>query len=42
MGGIQIGMSRKANDIFKTGLVLRHLYDFGTTSMTDIKVVGFR
>jgi hypothetical protein len=37
--GDEIAMSRKANTIFEPGLVLRHLYDFGTTSETDIKVV---
>jgi hypothetical protein len=41
-GGVDVGEARKANTIFETGLVLRHLYDFGTTSETDIKVVGFR
>jgi len=41
-GGIRVGKSRKANSTFGPGLVLRHLYDFGTTSETDIKVVGFR
>jgi hypothetical protein len=41
-GGIDVGKARKANTIFEPGLVLRHLYDFGTTSETDIKVVGFR
>jgi hypothetical protein len=41
-GGMDVGKSRKANSIFETGLALRHLYDFGTTSETDIKVVGFR
>jgi hypothetical protein len=40
--GDEIGKSRKADAIFEPGLVLRHLYDFGTTSETDIKVVGFR
>ncbi len=40
--GMEIGMSRKANSIFEPGLVLRHLYDFGTTSETDIKVIGQR
>ena len=40
--GDEIGKSRKANSIFETGLVMRHLYDFGTTSETDIKVVGCR
>jgi hypothetical protein len=41
-GGTEIGKTRKADRIFEKGLVLRHLYDFGTTSETDIKVVGFR
>jgi hypothetical protein len=41
-GGLDIGKARKADAIFEPGLVLRHLYDFGTTSETDIKVVGFR
>jgi hypothetical protein len=41
-GGTKVGKSRKANAAFEPGLVLRHLYDFGTTSETDIKVVGFR
>jgi hypothetical protein len=41
-GGMDVGKTRKADSIFEPGLVLRHLYDFGTTSETDIKVVGFR
>ena len=41
-GGMEIGKARKADSIFETGLVLRHLYDYGTTSETDIQVVGFR
>lgn len=40
--GDEIAPSRRANSIFEPGLVLRHLYDFGTTSHTDIKVLGFR
>ena len=40
--GDEIGKSRMADAIFEPGLVLRHLYDFGTTSETDIKVMGFR
>lgn len=40
--GEEIVKSRKADAIFEPGLVLRHLYDFGTTSETDIKVVGAR
>jgi hypothetical protein len=41
-GGVVIGKSRKADAIFEPGLALRHLYDFGTTSETDIKVVDGR
>jgi hypothetical protein len=41
-GGMEVGKARKADSIFEPGLVLRHLYDFGTTSETDIKVVGLR
>ena len=41
-GGIDVGKARKADSTFELGLVLRHLYDFGTTSETDIKVMGFR
>ena len=41
-GGTEIDMARKADAIFQPDLVLRHLYDFGTTSETDIKVVGAR
>jgi hypothetical protein len=41
-GGTDIGKARKADSIFEPGLVLRHLYDFGTTSETDIKVMDAR
>ena len=41
-GGIEIDKARKADSIFEAGLVLRHLYDFGTTSETDIQAVEFR
>ncbi len=41
-GGQEIGMRRKVDAVFEPGVVLRHLYDFGTTSETDIKVVSFR
>jgi len=41
-GGMDVGKALKANSTFEPGLVLRHLYDFGATSETDIKVVGFR
>lgn len=38
-GGSKIGKARKADELFEPKLVLRHLYDFGTTSETDIFVV---
>lgn len=41
-GGSTIAETRKADAIFEPGLVLRHLYDFGTTSETDIRVIGSR
>ena len=41
-GGSKIGISRKADAVFAKEKVLRHLYDFGTTSETDIKVVSAR
>jgi len=41
-GGQEVGINCKADAVFAPGIVLRHLYDFGTTSETDIKVVGFR
>ena len=41
-GGTDIGKARKANPIFEAGIVLRHQYDFGTTSETDIHAVGLR
>jgi hypothetical protein len=41
-GGTEVGKARKADAIFEPDLVLRHLYDFGTTSETDIKVVDYR
>jgi hypothetical protein len=40
--GVTVAKARKADSIFESGLVLRHLYDFGTTSETDIKVIGYR
>lgn len=41
-GGTDIGKTRKADAVFQEGLTLRHLYDFGTTSETDIRVLGTR
>ena len=42
IGGTTIGMARKADAVFDEGVKLDHLYDFGTTSETTIKVVDFR
>lgn len=41
-GGEEIDILKKANSIFEEGLILRHLYDFGTTSETDVRVLGAR
>ena len=41
-GGNTIGKSRKADAVFQAGMKLDHLYDFGTTSETTIKVVDVR
>jgi hypothetical protein len=38
----EVGMSRKADNIFAPGLELTHIYDFGTSSETQVKVVGVR
>ncbi len=35
-------MARKAQDALGEGVTLTHIYDFGSTSMTTIKVVGAR
>jgi hypothetical protein len=41
-GGKEIAKARKADAIFEPELILRHLYDFGTTSETDIHVISSR
>jgi len=41
-GGYDVGKARKADDVFTKETTLDHLYDFGTTSETEIKVVGAR
>ena len=41
-GGYDVGKARKADDVFAQEMTLLHLYDFGTTSETDIRVVGLR
>ncbi|MCI5150599.1 MAG: hypothetical protein D3916_14645 [Candidatus Electrothrix sp. MAN1_4] len=35
-------MDTKANELFQSGLELTHIYDFGTSSETLIKVVAVR
>ena len=40
--GPDIAMSRRAERVFKPGVVLTHQYDFGTTSETSVKVVSSR
>jgi len=40
--GEEISQDRKAKAVFDTAVQLTHLYDFGTTSETLIKVVGAR
>jgi hypothetical protein len=41
-GGYDIGKARKADAVFIKVTKLLHLYDFGTTSETEIHVVGSR
>jgi hypothetical protein len=38
----KVGMSRKAGDVLRADVALTHVYDFGTSSTTTIKVVGER
>jgi hypothetical protein len=40
--GSEIGMSRKIKDVLQAQDTLTHIYDFGTSSETLIKVVGVR
>ena len=40
--GEEISQNLKAKAIFAPGVELTHIYDFGTTSQTQIKVVGTR
>jgi len=40
--GEEIFMSRKAGEVFTRGLELTHIYDFGTESVTLVKVAGVR
>jgi hypothetical protein len=38
----KIAMSRKAGQVFSVGMEIHHIYDFGSTSVTKIKVVDMR
>jgi hypothetical protein len=40
--GQEVGMARQAETVLRPGLELLHLYDFGTTSETKIRVVDER
>lgn len=40
--GQRIGMARKAEQVLEPGMELTHVYDFGTSSVTLIKVVAER
>lgn len=40
--GHKIPITRRVEDVFESGAELTHIYDFGTTSETLIKAVGFR
>lgn len=40
--GQEIGNERRVAEVFKSGIELTHIYDFGTSSETLIKAVGTR
>lgn len=40
--GKEIPKKRKANELFHPGIELTHIYDFGTSSETRIKIAGIR
>lgn len=40
--GNEVGMARKAADVFAPGVELEHVYDFGTESVTHLKMVAAR
>ena len=41
-GGEEIPMSTRADRVFTPGIELTHIYDFGTSSETLVKVIGVR
>jgi hypothetical protein len=40
--GREVGMTRKAGQVFRSGVELTHVYDFGTSSVTLIKPIAER
>jgi hypothetical protein len=40
--GREIGKKRRVEEVFEPGVELTHIYDFGTSSETLVKVVGVR
>lgn len=40
--GPKVGQQRKAEEVFRPGVELGHVYDFGTSSETRVRVVGQR
>lgn len=40
--GEELPMSRRIEQVLRTGLEMTHLYDYGTTSTTEVKCVGSR
>jgi hypothetical protein len=41
-GAGEIPMTRKAKDVFRPGITLTHMYDFGTPTVTQVKLVAAR
>jgi hypothetical protein len=41
-GGQTVGMARRAHDALSEGTTLTHIYDFGSSSRTTVKVVAAR
>lgn len=41
-GGRKFAMTRQVGEVFAPGLVVTHIYDFGTSSETLLKLVGAR
>ena len=41
-GGGKIGMRRAAGEVFRPGTAITHVYDFGTSSVTLVRLAGSR